>query len=186
MKFEHGSVMLCIIVLVIGSSCQPDELNARKATLNQRNLMITQDSRTGEEAAIQSLLDNFVKSIRAKDINGVMSIFSPDVVSFDLGPPLQHGGGPPFVRRWQELFNSYQGPIQYEIRDLSVAAGEDVAFSHSLNRISGVMKNGQTTERWLRWTACYRKSNGKWRIVHEQVSVPADVRSGRAMLDLKP
>jgi ketosteroid isomerase-like protein len=61
-----------------------------------------------------------------------------------------------------------------------------VAFSHSLNKVGGTMKNGQKSDRWLRWTACYRKTNGKWLIVHEHVSVPADVRSGKAVLDLKP
>ena len=48
------------------------------------------------------------------------------------------------------------------------------------------MKNGQKTDLWLRWTACYRETNGKWRIVHLQVSVPADLEKGEAMLDLKP
>jgi ketosteroid isomerase-like protein len=48
------------------------------------------------------------------------------------------------------------------------------------------MKNGRKTDRWLRWTACYRKTNGKWLIVHEQVSVPVDVGNGKAMLDLQP
>ncbi len=74
--------------------------------------------------------------------------------------------------RWQELFESCESAIGYEVRDLSVTAGGDVAFSHSLNRVSGTMKNGQNSDRWLRWTACYRKTNGKWLIVHEQVSVP--------------
>jgi ketosteroid isomerase-like protein len=115
-----------------------------------------------------------------------MSVFAPEVISFDLGPPLQHGGGEAFKRRWQELFESVQGPIDYEVRDLSITAGNDVAFSHSLNRIKGMMKNGRTTDRWLRWTACYRKSNGKWLIIHEHVSVPVDVRDGKARLDLKP
>ena len=138
------------------------------------------------DAAIRELIDGFVKAIRAKDINGVMSVFAPEVVSFDLGPPLQHGGGETFMKRWQELFESYQSPIDYEVRDLSVTAGDDVAFSHSLNRIGGTMKNGQKSDRWLRWTAGYRKSNGKWLIVHEQVSVPVDMRNGKAALDLRP
>ena len=47
-------------------------------------------------------------------------------------------------------------------------------------------QNGQKSDRWLRWTVCYRKTNGKWLIVHEQVSVPIDVRRGKAVLDLKP
>jgi ketosteroid isomerase-like protein len=48
------------------------------------------------------------------------------------------------------------------------------------------MKNGQKTDRWLRWTACYRKTSGKWRIAHLQASVPVDLRTGKPMLDLKP
>ena len=148
--------------------------------------MTIKENRTKNEAAIRNLIDGFVKAIRAKDINGVMSVFDPEVVSFDLGAPLQHGGGATFMKRWQELFKSYQSSIEYEVRDLSITVGDDVAFSHSLNRTSGTMKNGQKTDRWLRWTACYRKTNGKWLIVHEQVSVPVDMRSGKAMLDLQP
>ena len=148
--------------------------------------MSIEENRAKEEAVLRQLIDGFLKAIRAKDINGVMSVFAPEVVSFDLGPPLQHGGGETFMKRWQELFESYQNPIDYEVRDLSITAGEDVAFSHSLNRISGTTKNGQKTDRWLRWTAGWRKTDGKWLIVHEQVSVPVDVGSGKAVLDLKP
>ena len=145
-----------------------------------------EENKNDAEAAIRELIDGFVKAIRAKDIDGVMSIFAPDVVSFDLGPPLQHGGGEAFIQRWQGLLVSYQGRIEYEICDLSITAGDDVAFSHSLNRMAGTMKNGRMTDRWLRWTACYRKINGKWLIVHEQVSVPVDVSNSKALLDLRP
>ena len=156
------------------------------AASRPRNPVTTEDNRMKDKAEIRALIDGFVKAIRAKDVNGVMSVFAPDVVSFDLGPPLQHGGGEAFVTRWQELFASYQGPIDYEVHDLSVTAGDDVAFTHSLNRIGGTTGSGKRTDRWLRWTACYRKIDGRWLIVHEQVSVPVDVRSGRAALDLKP
>jgi uncharacterized protein (TIGR02246 family) len=141
---------------------------------------------TNDEAVIREVVAGFVKAIRAKDIHGVMSVFAETVVSFDLGPPLQHGGGDAFIQRWRELFDAYQGAIDYEVRDLSVTVGGDVAFSHSLNRVSGMMRNGQKHDRWLRWTAGYRKTNGKWLIVHEQVSVPVDVKSGKAVMDLTP
>jgi len=35
----------------------------------------------------------------------------------------------------KKLFASYQGPIEYEIRELSIIAEHDLAFSHSINRI---------------------------------------------------
>ncbi len=148
--------------------------------------MTMQRKRATEEVAIRKLVDAFVTSIRAKDLDGVMAAFAPDVVSFDLGPPLQHGGGETFAKRWRELFDAYEGALDYEVRDLSITAGDDVAFSRSLNHVSGTLKNGQKTARWLRWTAGYRKLDGKWLIVHEQVSVPIDVRNGTALLDLVP
>lgn len=56
---------------------------------------MTAEKRMGAETAIRALIDGFTKAIREKDIDGVMSVFAADVVSFDLGPPLQHGGGTP-------------------------------------------------------------------------------------------
>jgi uncharacterized protein (TIGR02246 family) len=148
--------------------------------------MTIDTTRAKDEAAIRALIDGFVNAIRAKEIDGVMSVFAPEVVSFDFGPPLHHGGGEAFTNRWQELFESYQDAIDYEVRDLTITTADDVAFSHSLNRVSGTLKNGQKSDRWVRWTACYRRTSGKWLIVHEHVSVPVDVRSGQALLNLKP
>jgi hypothetical protein len=39
---------------------------------------------------------------------------------------------------------------------------------------------------WVRWTACFRKLDGRWLVTHEQVSVPIDMESGGALLDLEP
>ena len=139
-----------------------------------------------DEGAIRALVDTFVKAIRAKDVDRVMSAFAPQVVSFDLGPPLRHGGGAAFSRRWQALFQSIPGAIDYEVHDLQVAVGNGVAFSHSLNRMAGTTATGGAMDRWLRWTACYRKVGGQWRIVHEHVSVPVDVQHGTAVLNARP
>src|SRR5436190_512858 len=147
--------------------------------------MTMEEHSTKHEAAIRELVDRFVKAVHAKDIDGVMSVYAPDVVAFDVVPPLQYVGAEAFRKPWQEVFERYQ-VIDYEVRDLNVTAGDDVAFSHSLNRNSGTLKNGQKVEFWLRWTACYRKINGEWRIAHLQISVPVDLRTGTAALNLKP
>ena len=39
---------------------------------------------------------------------------------------------------------------------------------------------------WLRVTQIYRKSGGRWRVVHEHVSVPTNLETGKAALDLTP
>ena len=89
-------------------------------------------------------------------------------------------------KRAAEWFSSFDGPIGYEIRDLKVSAGEDLAFCHSLNRVSGTKIDGEKLEMWWRATVCYRKIDGNWIVTHEHSSVPFDAKTGKAQLDLKP
>jgi uncharacterized protein (TIGR02246 family) len=147
--------------------------------------MAAQD-RTSEEAEIRQLIDGFQRAIRAKDLSGVLSVYAPDIVSFDLVPPMQHVGIAAYRRPWEETFASFEGRIGYQVSDLQITAADEVAFTHSLNQMSGTTQGGQTTSMWVRWTACLRKLDGRWRITHEQVSVPIDLESGRALLGLEP
>lgn len=84
-------------------------------------------------------------------------------------------------------FATWQGPIGYEIRDLSVTAGDDVAFGASLNRISGTRTSGDKADVWARATVGFRKIDGTWMITHEHFSVPFYMDgSYKAAVDLKP
>ena len=148
--------------------------------------MAVEGNKKNDEAEIQRLLDDGIRSLRDKNIEGVMSMYAQEVVTFDIVPPLRYLGADALRNLWEEVFSSFQGPIGYELHDLSITVGDDVAFSHSLNRISGTLNTGQKTALWLRWTACFRKINGTWLIVHHQNSVPADLATGKAVLDLKP
>ena len=148
--------------------------------------MPNRDAMRFDDIEIRASIDGFVGSIRARLLDGVMAVFAPDVVSFDLGPPLRHGGGAEFRERWQTLFDAHEGAIEYEVHDLHVTGDGDVAFSRSLNHFVAARKDGARTDRWLRWTACWRHADGAWRIVHEHVSVPVDAASGEAVFDAKP
>jgi uncharacterized protein (TIGR02246 family) len=139
-----------------------------------------------DEAHIRQRIGQLTEALRAKDLDGVMSIYAPDIVSFDIVPPLQHKGAEAKQKNWADAFAMYQRPLDYEIRDLTITTGDDVAYVHSLNRINGTLKNGNRTGFWLRWTACFRKIDGSWLIAHDQVSVPLDFESGRALLNLTP
>jgi uncharacterized protein (TIGR02246 family) len=142
--------------------------------------------RAMDEAAIRQRIDTLVEAIRAMDLEGVKAIYAPDIVSYDVEPPLQHVGAAAKWTNWVGVFTIYQRPLGYEIRDLTITVGDDVAFGYSLNRISGTLQNGRRSDHWVRWTACLRKSDGAWRIAHDHVSVPVDFASGRALLDLEP
>jgi ketosteroid isomerase-like protein len=139
-----------------------------------------------DEAAIRQRIEQWAEAVRALDLEGAMSIYAPDIVSFDVEPPLQHLGLEAKRRNWQGASAMYQRPRGYELRDLTITAGDDVAFAHSLNRVSGTLKSGNKIGFWVRWTACLRKIDGTWFIVHDHVSAPLDRESGKALLNLEP
>jgi ketosteroid isomerase-like protein len=148
--------------------------------------MTVEETRNNEEAEIKRAIEGYVEALRARDIDGVTSIYAPDLVSFDLVPPLQYVGAETYRNHWLEGWALLQGSMGYEVADLSITVGDDVAFTHSLNRSSATLTTGQQIGFWLRWTACWRKIAGMWLIVHMHASVPFDVKTGRAVLDLKP
>jgi len=108
--------------------------------------MTVEETRTNAEAEIKRVIEDGIEAIRDKNIDGVMALYAPGVVSFDIVPPLQYVGAKAFRKAWEAVFSSFQGPIGYDIHDLGITVGEDVAFSHSLNRISGTLNTGQKTD----------------------------------------
>lgn len=137
------------------------------------------------EAQLRALIDDWAKAVRAKDVDGVMAHCAPDSVTFDLAPPLVSTGA--HATGLQAWFSTWQGPIGYEIRDLNITAGDDAAFCHSLNRLSGTKTDGEEADVWFRQTLCFRNIRGEWRITHQHESVPFYMDgSYRAAVDLKP
>ena len=135
---------------------------------------------------IRRLIENSVKALQAKDVERLVANYAPDVMLFDVVNPLRDQGADAVRKRLQQWLAGFQGPIDYEVRDLSITAAADVAFSHNLNHVSATTQYGQKLDMWWRSTVGYRKLNGKWLITVEHASVPFDATSGEASLDLKP
>lgn len=140
---------------------------------------------TQGEVDILERVDTLVESVRTMDLDGIKTMFAPQLVSFDIEPPLRHLGAEAKWNNWIKVFTVYQA-IDYEIRDLTVQVSGDLAVAYSVNHISGTLQSGDKNDYWLRWTAVFRKIDGTWLITHDQVSVPTDFATGRSRLDLQP
>lgn len=139
-------------------------------------------------AQITQLLAHWQKAFQAKDVNGVMSIYAPgDVLTaYDVVAPLQYKGADAYRKDYAEFFAQFDGPLHVEMRDTHVETGGDIAFAYGLERISGKLKSGHLVDMWMRYTSGFKRIKGQWRDVHDHVSVPADMDTGKAMLDLEP
>jgi ketosteroid isomerase-like protein len=134
----------------------------------------TEDAMTSHESEIRALLDSRVEACRAKDVDRLMSLYSSDIVYFDVVPPLQFAGSADVRRNFKRWFDEYEGEIGLETHELTIAVGEDVAFAHMLHVDSGTRNNGVEGAVWLRSSVCCRRLDGKWLITHEHISMPGN------------
>lgn len=139
-----------------------------------------------DEAGIREHIGKIVEALHAKDLDGLGRLYAPDVVSFDVEPPLAHVGIEAKLANWRKVFTFFES-VTYEVRDLALTVGGDVAFGYAYGRLSGRLANGTATAgMWVRITYGLRKIDGAWLITHDQVSVPFDVATGRGVTDLEP
>jgi ketosteroid isomerase-like protein len=142
-----------------------------------------------DEAAIGALLEAQAQGIRAKDAGRALSPYAPGLVRFDLAPPLAQAGADALDRNnliaW---FDTWRGPIRYELRDFSITAAGDIAFAHGFVRIGGTKQDDdRARDLWARQTVCLRKSDDAWKIVHEHTSTPFYMDGSlKAAVDLAP
>src|SRR5436309_15876362 len=135
---------------------------------------------------IRGWLDRWMKAFREKDADAVMALYADDVIAYDVVPPLQYVGKAAYRADYQQFFSQYDSNLNVETRDLHVEASGELGYATGLQMISGTLKHGQKSGIWVRFTSLYRRINGKWLDFHDHVSVPADIESGKAMLELKP
>ena len=148
--------------------------------------MALQMTRTDENAAIRELIEDWAQAVRASDIDGIMAAYAPDIRSFDAIAQLQFKGADAYRKHWEACIAMCPGPMIFEIHDLAIEAGEDVAFGHYLLKCGTTGEEGKEQTGWTRTTVCWRKRSGRWMVAHEHFSAPFDTVSGKALLGLEP
>jgi PhnB protein len=148
--------------------------------------------RQSAEMEIRRILDAQADALWRKDVAGLLADYTPDVVSFDLAPPLQHVGPSPMeAALWLE---TWDGPILQSISQFqaTVADAEGIAYCHGLVHLVGTKVGvdgleGDQVDLWFRSTWCLRRVDGAWKIAHEHASTPFYMDgSEQAALDLTP
>lgn len=126
-----------------------------------------------EEVAIRKQVESWAAAVRRKDLNAILAYHSPDILMFDVPPPLESKGLEAYKRTWDLFFSWAHDPVVFSIREMSVTAGDDVAFATALMRCAGTEVTGEDIELDFRLTICLRKINSQWIVLHEHHSIPA-------------
>jgi uncharacterized protein (TIGR02246 family) len=138
------------------------------------------------EQQIRALLDRWQLAFEKHDVAGAMSIYLPskNVLVYGLSSTVR--GNDALRQDYARFFARFKGPVHSELRDLDIAAGPQVAFSHYFQGISGTLQDGRRVQMWIRVTQGYRLVDGRWFAIHDHVSVPIDMKTRQARLDFTP
>jgi uncharacterized protein (TIGR02246 family) len=152
--------------------------------------MATTPTSRKDEAQIRERVEGVARAIRAKDASALMTHYAPDIVTFDLPFQLRCQGIDAYRKNFEGWFAAVEGSIDYEMHEVQVTIGGDVAFCHHMSRVRSTRKRPEKTdywaEYWVRVTAGLQKRNGQWLITHEHVSVPIDMATLEAARNLHP
>src|SRR5262245_17433001 len=113
--------------------------------------MSTSSTKHRDEAAIRELIERWAKAVRDKDIEGIVANHAANMLMFDVPPPLEARGIDAYRKTWEPFFSWSDDPVMFEVQDLHIVAGADVAFAAALMRCAGV-ENGTRVELEFRLT----------------------------------
>jgi uncharacterized protein (TIGR02246 family) len=132
-----------------------------------------------EANKVREIIEAWAAGVRARDIDAVLRHHAQDLLMFDVVGPIRLQGLDEYRRTWLEQFFPWHGETgRFELIDLKVSAGADVAFAASLLECAGT-EEGKRVSFTLRLTIGLEKRNGEWIIVHEHHSQPLDVDTAR-------
>lgn len=128
-----------------------------------------------EEIRIKALLEAWADAVRRHDVPAILAHHEPDMVMFDVPPPLQCKGITAYEQTWDLFFRYHKPGKAFDIEELAVTAGPDVAFAVAIMRCGPDSScNPADKDGFLfRLTVGLRQIDGEWRIAHEHHSVPA-------------
>lgn len=140
----------------------------------------------GAAREIQTLVEAWLNAVRSSDLDAIMAHYAPGVIAYDAIMALQFKGAAAYRDHWQACLAMCTGPMTFEIHDLAVVAEGDTGFAHGLVRCGGPDETGEVRTSWMRMSGGYRRSGGRWHIVHEHFSAPFEPQSGKAIFDATP
>jgi uncharacterized protein (TIGR02246 family) len=119
---------------------------------------------------IRALVTRWAAAVHDGDLTTVLADHADDILMFDVPPPQEGVRGIDAYREtWPPFFEWQRQGAVFEIVDLEVTAGAEVAYACALLRCG---KPDEIGDQRLRLTLGLRKTANRWTVAHEHHSFP--------------
>jgi uncharacterized protein (TIGR02246 family) len=126
---------------------------------------------TTTHSDVTAVIRDWHSAIVRGDLQGVVAAHTDKVVMFDVPPPERGARGlAEYAATWPPFFEWLASGALFEIDELEVVAGDDVAFAWALLRCGSPDDLRERPDRRLRLTLGLRRCETGWSIEHEHHS----------------
>ena len=120
---------------------------------------------------IEQLIRRWADAVHTGDLDVVLDDHDDHIVMFDVPPPHDGVRGlPEYAETWPPFFAWQATGASFEIVELDVTQGEDVAFAWALLKCGTPDELADVPDRRLRLTIGLAKRDGRWVVTHEHHS----------------
>jgi uncharacterized protein (TIGR02246 family) len=123
-----------------------------------------------DETQIRELIERWAHAVHAGDLDTVLADHASDIVMFDVPPPEGGLRGLEAYRDSWPGFFEWQANASFELTELDVTAGQDVAYVWALLKCATPEQLAAHPDRRLRLTVGLRREQDRWVVAHEHHS----------------
>jgi uncharacterized protein (TIGR02246 family) len=149
-------------------------------TQDEKALSMRIETMSEDEAAIRRMVSRWSAALEAKDLDGIVADYADDAVLFDAIPPYKVVGKAAIRETWANCLPYFPDRFQSEHRDIVIHLTGDTAIMHCLHHFVPEPADHPCGQTWMRVTVGYRRINGRWKSVHDHISIPFNPMNSQA------
>lgn len=139
-----------------------------------------------DEAEIRRMMQSWSDAIERKDVDALVVDYAPKALLFDAIPPYKTVGAQKIREVWSNCLPYFPEKFKSEHRDVQIHVNGDTAFACGLHHFIPEDPENPCGMTWMRITVGYRRIDGKWKVVHEHVSIPFNPMDNTAWMIKDP
>ncbi len=135
----------------------------------------------------QAITDVEHKLADATNANDALKYYdtSDQTTLFDMsGPPREYQGQKAIRGDFEKAFAGFKD-LKVTFVELQVDSDGKLGYAHSVQHFTGKTADGKPVDITFRQTDVLRKIDGQWKIIHQHISLPVDMKTGKADMESK-
>ncbi|SEM00396.1 MULTISPECIES: YybH family protein [unclassified Acinetobacter] len=125
-------------------------------------------------------LKEWDSALVGNNVDALIEQCAQNVSMFDVSTQLE--GAEAYRKEWQKFSPYFFDGMQITRRDVKVHASDHLVVLHCHSKVEHKALKGQLQMPWCRTTLCLQKTNEQWVMVHQHISMPVDLATGKAII----